>query len=613
MKRTALYISRALLLMAGLCISCQKEQNFSEENGAPVNEVIVKATIGSADTKVSFTEDATNNKLKAAWEETDHILGWDKDGNAIELKIASIDNGTAIFKPVEGSSDIPTSGKVYMIYAPGKNKSNISSSSLEYDLSNQNGDKLPALMTATGEVEDNVLSLSFTNQLAIVAVKNPKFPVTEETAITGLQLSGSNILTKVTFSVENEALKMEPSEEGDIARGCSFTTEADGTTTETMVYFAVLPNSTAADVTVSTTAPEGYQISFEDKKFEAGKCYLLDQKTIGKQTFAITAPGIIEGGTITTDPSGSAAWGEIVTVTATPATGYELKSIKWKEEGGTDEDITSTKTFTMPAKAVTVTVTFKESLTGAINGHNYVKIGSKKWATTNLGATNPQDYGEYFQWGETAGHKCNGTTSGSAFESSYNFGWSTTPFNGGQSSYDKTAFDSCKSTCLTGDNLKSDYDAAFKATGWGDPWHMPTKEDFADLADNGVWIWTTNYNGTGKSGYIVYVAQHDDDKGKAKMNGTWKEWNSSTNSYDSGSAATGSYSESSVDHIFFPAAGFGNGTTLNYPVTYGYYWSSSLNTVDPANADYLLFGSGSVSPQYNSNRFYGFSVRPVSD
>ena len=44
--------------------------------------------------------------------------------------------------------------------------------------------------------------------------------------------------------------------------------------------------------------------------------------------------------------------------------------------------------------AVTVTLT--------INGHEYVDLGlSVKWATSNVGADNPWDYGDYFAWGET--------------------------------------------------------------------------------------------------------------------------------------------------------------------------------------------------------------------
>ena len=342
-----------MLLITALCISCQKEQNSLEEKGAPANEVVIRATISDAATKVSFTED--DNKLKTAWETDDSIVGWDAEGNAIELEIASIEDNTAIFKTVEGSASIPTSGNVYMIYAPDKSMADISNKTLEYDLSNQGSGKLPALMTATGEVSNNVLALNFTNRLAIVAVKNPTFPVTEETTITGLQLSGGNILTKATFSEDNGELKIDFSEPGTITKACNFTTATDGKTSKTMVYFAVLPNGTAADVTVSTTAPTGYQISFPDKSFTAGQCYMLNQKDINKQTFTVTVADGITGGTITTNPiSGSSvAWGETVSVTAEPSEGYELATLTYN---GTD--IKTDKSFIMPQSNVTVNGTF---------------------------------------------------------------------------------------------------------------------------------------------------------------------------------------------------------------------------------------------------------------
>lgn len=83
-----------------------------------------------------------------------------------------------------------------------------------------------------------------------------------------------------------------------------------------------------------------------------------------------------------------AYYNDEIIVEATPATGYELVSIKWKEEGGSDTDITSTKTFTMPAKAVTVTVTFKKTdytitKTTAVNGSFTVKRGDSEVTTAN--------------------------------------------------------------------------------------------------------------------------------------------------------------------------------------------------------------------------------------
>ena len=39
-----------------------------------------------------------------------------------------------------------------------------------------------------------------------------------------------------------------------------------------------------------------------------------------------------------------------------------------------------------------------------INGHEYVDLGlpsGTKWATCNVGAKNPWEYGGYYAWGET--------------------------------------------------------------------------------------------------------------------------------------------------------------------------------------------------------------------
>ena len=61
---------------------------------------------------------------------------------------------------------------------------------------------------------------------------------------------------------------------------------------------------------------------------------------------------------------------------------------------------------------------------------------------------------------------------------------------------------------------------------------------------------------------------------------------------------------------FLPAAGYRNGSELNDAGSWGYYWSSSLNTADTANARNLNFNSDEHDWN-NNNRFYGFPVRPV--
>ncbi len=105
-------------------------------------------------------------------------------------------------------------------------------------------------------------------------------------------------------------------------------------------------------------------------------------------------------------------------------------------------------------------------------GHDYVDMGlSVKWATCNVGAGRPGDYGNYYAWGET-------TT-----KSSYTYDNSKT--------YDNSAY-----TYDIGGNAS--HDVARK--NWGGEWRLPTKEEFKELLDNCTWKWTTQ---NGNNGYKV--------------------------------------------------------------------------------------------------------------
>lgn len=97
------------------------------------------------------------------------------------------------------------------------------------------------------------------------------------------------------------------------------------------------------------------------------------------------------------------------------------------------------------------------------------------WASHNIGATNPEEYGSYFAWGEiktkdeyTRETYIHYDTSGNKFIS-------------------------------IGDVISgSGYDAAYMT--WGDGWRMPTKADFEELRDCCFWTWTTL---NGVNGYKV--------------------------------------------------------------------------------------------------------------
>lgn len=111
------------------------------------------------------------------------------------------------------------------------------------------------------------------------------------------------------------------------------------------------------------------------------------------------------------------------------------------------------------------------STTGnTINGHEYVDLGlSVKWAACNVGASSPEDYGNYYAWGETA-TKAEYTESNSK-------------------TYGKTMGD------ISGN---PQYDAA--RANWGGTWRLPTKAEFDELVNKCKWEWTTQ---GGKKGYRV--------------------------------------------------------------------------------------------------------------
>ena len=107
---------------------------------------------------------------------------------------------------------------------------------------------------------------------------------------------------------------------------------------------------------------------------------------------------------------------------------------------------------------------------GKINGHEWVDLGlSVKWATCNIGAPTPGDYGNYYAWGET-------TT-----KNYYSSNTSTT--------YGK------QMNSIAGNRS---YDVARKE--WGSSWRLPTKGEFQELIDNCIWTWTTQ---NGNNGYKV--------------------------------------------------------------------------------------------------------------
>ena len=192
--------------------------------------------------------------------------------------------------------------------------------------------------------------------------------------------------------------------------------------------------------------------------------------------------------------------------------------------------------------------------------HTYVDLGLPSgllWATCNVGADTPEDYGDYFAWGETAPKSI--------------YYWNTYQYcMGSENTLNKYCSNADNGYNGYTDNLTTLQPMDDAATAnWGTDWRMPTREEWLELYNNTTHIWTT-------------------------QNGVYGRLFTATNG----------------NSLFLPAAGSRWLGALDEAGSGGFYWSSSLYTDDPESAWYFYF----YSDHYNVNartRDYGLSVRPV--
>jgi len=172
---------------------------------------------------------------------------------------------------------------------------------------------------------------------------------------------------------------------------------------------------------------------------------------------------------------------------------------------------------------------------------------SVKWASCNVGASSPEQYGAYFAWGET--------TEKLSYDvyNSTTYGLSTSTL---------------KSRGIIGSdgNLTASYDAA--TANWGSAWRMPTFDEIKELLNNCTWTWTT-------------------------QNGV------------NGRKVTGPNGNS----IFLPAAGGRYGTDLGDADSLGLYWSAT--PYGSSNYAFEFGFSSDIYSWDYFNRYFGCTVRPV--
>lgn len=208
----------------------------------------------------------------------------------------------------------------------------------------------------------------------------------------------------------------------------------------------------------------------------------------------------------------------------------------------------------------------KQRGNGRANGHDYVDLGLPSgtlWATCNVGASNPEDYGNYYAWGETG-------TKSHYYDNTYKHA------NGHSDKLTKY----CNSSEY-GNNgaiddltiLQPEDDAA--TVNWGNGWRMPTKAELEELEEN-----TTME--------IV------------KLNGV----------------AGKLFTAKNGQTLFLPFAGYLNDNNLKFPGIFGYYWTCMLDLDDPPMYAWTLYISVydnllGDNGEHTDCRYLGLSVRPV--
>ena len=180
------------------------------------------------------------------------------------------------------------------------------------------------------------------------------------------------------------------------------------------------------------------------------------------------------------------------------------------------------------------------------------------WASYNLGATAPEEYGDYFAWGET-------TTKS-------DYGWRTYAYCtvDGDGTVDTLTKYNTVTEYGPVDNLtilQPGDDAATALLGNGA--RTPTKEEWQELLDNTTPEWTTLNGINGKK-----------------------------------------FTAANGNTLFLPAAGSRSSSGLLRAGTVGAYWSASLDTEYPTGAMRCYFSAVDQGISHNY-RYYGFSVRAV--
>ena len=328
--------------------------------------------------------------------------------------------------------------------------------------------------------------------------------------------------------------------------------------------------------TITATAKDG---SGKSATCEITVAQLVTDITLDKTTLALN-----EGRTVT------------LVQTVSPSNAKD-KSVTWSSNNTAVATVDQSGRVTAVIKGTaTIKATAKDGsgISGScsvavLQASGVVDLGlSVKWASCNLCesgfASSPEEYGDYYAWGDTEPYYAEGHSQDSpcsSWRSRTNpaitgYNWSSYKWcNGSRTTL--TKYNTNNSFGGTVDNktiLEAADDVA--SVRLGGSWRMPTNAEWTELKNNCTCTWTML---NGINGCLV----------TSNKNGA---------------------------SIFLPAAGYRGDAYLRYVGSDGCYWSSSLVTfiaLLTINAYGMNFKSDGVSPSFDGSRCSGFSVRPVSE
>ena len=195
--------------------------------------------------------------------------------------------------------------------------------------------------------------------------------------------------------------------------------------------------------------------------------------------------------------------------------------------------------------------------------HEYVDLGLPSgtlWATMNVGASSPEECGDYFSWGETTPRGVDPYWTN--YQCSVNK-WNT------MTKYCTNSSHGYNGIVDNLTELEPEDDAA--TVNWGSGWQMPSKTQMEELRTKCTWQWTTK---NGVKGYLV----------KSKNNS---------------------------NSLFLPVTDYYSNGQIYYSGNLGYYWTRTLHETLSYKAYYLFFYTSSNLECTYGERYSGFAVRAV--